>query len=115
MCVCLSVSPAFTAYVSLTTGRIFIKLGENFNALCRSGFALRAKRAMAQGGKKKFFFAFLCVSHVSEHFQSIETHFFFQSKRSEQDASAIVLRQTVTVATAIFLSFMIVINHHNIL
>ena len=35
---------------------------------------MRAKRVMGQRGKKKFFFAFLCVS---EHFESIETHFFF--------------------------------------
>ena len=38
-----------------------------------SGFVLRAKREMSQRGK--FFFAFLCIS---EHFESIETHFFFR-------------------------------------
>ena len=57
------------------------------------------------------FFAFLCVS---EHFESIETHFFFikfgerkaqnACEQSEQDASVIMLRQTVTIATAIFFS-----------
>ena len=47
-------------------------------ALRHSHFALRAKRVIGQRGKKKyFFFAFLCVS---EHFESIETHFFFFSK-----------------------------------
>ena len=45
-------------------------------ALRRSGFALHAKRVMGQRGKKfLFFFAFL---RVSEHFDLIETHFFFQ-------------------------------------
>ena len=62
------------------------------------------------GSDFDFDFAFLCVS---EHFKSIETHFFFLNfcerkaqnvhKRSEQDASANMLRQTVTLATAIFL------------
>ena len=60
---------------------------KNFIALRRSGFALRSKRVMGQRGKK-------CVS---EHFESIETHFFFNifrereaqnaRERSEQDAS----------------------------
>ena len=31
--VCLSVCPAFTAYISLTMGRILIKLGENVGIL----------------------------------------------------------------------------------
>ena len=70
---------------------------------------LRAKRVIGQRGK--FFFAFLCVS---EHFESIETHFFFENvyerkvqnacERSEQDASVNMLRQTVTLATMIFSS-----------
>ena len=66
-----------------------------------------------------FLFAFLCVS---EHFKSIETHFFFSKnfcehevqnvrKRSEQDASVNMLRQTVTLATAIFLFS----HQHNLL
>ena len=62
----------------------------------------------------KFLFAFLCVS---EHFESIETHFFFLKNfhecealngrgGSEQDVSANMLRQTVTLATAIFLFYL---------
>ena len=35
VCVCLSLCPAFTAYISLTVGRIFIKLGENVGTLVR--------------------------------------------------------------------------------
>ena len=45
--------------------------------LRRSGFALFAKRVMGQRGKKIFFFfAFPCVS---ERFESIEKHFFFEN------------------------------------
>ena len=32
---CLSIGPAFTAYISLTLGRILIKLGENVGNLVR--------------------------------------------------------------------------------
>ena len=71
---------------------------------------------MGQEGKRFFFFiAFLCVS---EHFESIETHFFFKNFRkrlaqnarkwSEQDVSVDMLHQTVTLATAIFLFSMLV-------
>ena len=35
MCVCLSVCPAFTAYISLTFGWILIKFGENVGTLVR--------------------------------------------------------------------------------
>ena len=74
-------------------------------------YASRALRYAKWVKGVKFFFAFLCVS---EHFQLIETHFFFKNFReheeqnareqSKQDASAYMLRQTVTLATAIFLS-----------
>ena len=74
--------------------------------LHRLGFALRAKRVMGSRGKT-LLFAFLCVS---EHFELTETHFFFENfcerearERSEQGASANMLRQTVTLATAIIL------------
>ena len=83
-------------------------LYQNFIVLHCLGFALRAK--MGQRGKK-IFFAFLCVS---EHFESIMRHiFFFENFRerkaqnacqgSEQDVSANMLCQTVTLVTAIFL------------
>ena len=72
----------------------------NFFALRRLGFVLRAKRVIGQK-VNFFFFAFLCVS---EHFESIETHFFFENfceheaqnarERSKQHASANMLRQT---------------------
>ena len=63
------------------------------------------------GQRGIFFFSFLCVS---EHFVLIETHILFfkylcerkaqnAHEQSEQDASANMLRQTVTLATAIFL------------
>ena len=35
ICVCLSVCPAFTAYITLTMCRILIKLGENVGTLVR--------------------------------------------------------------------------------
>ena len=35
VCVCLSVCPAFTAYISLTVGWILIKLSENVGTLVR--------------------------------------------------------------------------------
>ena len=41
-------------------------------ALRRSGFALRAKRVWVK--RLNFFF---CISMRSEHFESIETNFFF--------------------------------------
>ena len=66
---------------------------------------------MGQRGKKKI--AFL---RVSERFESIETSLFSKNfcerkaqnarEGSEQDANANILRQTVTLATAIFLSYL---------
>ena len=35
LAMCLSVCPAFTAYISLTMGQILIKLGENVGTLVR--------------------------------------------------------------------------------
>ena len=66
-------------------------LYKNFVVLRRTGFAQRAKRVIGQRGNF-FFFAFLCVS---EHFESIETHFFskiFVSAKRKTRASVLVRR-----------------------
>ena len=77
VCVCLSVrDPAFTAYISLTMSRIWIKLGENVGTLVRL-IVLKFEHSAAKGKtlyKGIFFFAFLCVS---EQFETIETHYGF--------------------------------------
>ena len=86
MCVsvCQYVCPAFTAYISVRL--IVLKFH------CATPLKLCAR---VKGVKK--FFAFLCVS---EHFESIETRFFFfenfrereaqnARERSEQDASVL--------------------------
>ena len=46
----------------------------------RMGFALRAKRVMSHRSKK-FVVVLLCVS---EHFESIETNFFFENFRERE-------------------------------
>ena len=69
--VCLSVCPAFTAYISLTMGRILIKLNEK---------CLNFSPKQSVKGVKKNFFAFLCVS---EHFESIETLFIENFRECE--------------------------------
>ena len=99
VCVCLSVCPTFKAYISLTMDRILIKLGENVGTLVllivlKFNFTIDcikiqfatphefcATREAHNGSRGYniffyflfFFFACLCVS---EHFKSIETHFF---------------------------------------
>ena len=46
--VCLCVCPAFTAYISLTMGRIFIKLGENVGTSVRL-IVLKFEHSAAKG------------------------------------------------------------------
>ena len=81
-----SVCPVIKAYISVTISWILMKLGESvgtyvrlialkFHCVRRSGFALIGQRG------KKFFCAFLCVS---EHFESIQTHFFFENFRDRE-------------------------------
>ena len=60
MCVCVSVCPAITAYISLTMGRILIKLSENVGTsvqlivlkfFCATPLGLCATREARNGSK----------------------------------------------------------------
>ena len=113
--------PAFKAYISLTMGWILIKLSENVGILVRLivlnfialscwGFAhsLCAKRVMGQRGKFFLhFYAFQSIScrlrHTFSFLNFCECEAQNTLERSKKDASAIMLHQTVTLATAIFL------------
>ena len=93
LCVCVCVCPAFTAYISLTMGRILIKLGENVGTLVRL-IVLKFEHSATKGNtthKGKFFIAFLCVS---KQFETIETHFFFLKILS-------ILQQSETIIPAL--------------
>ena len=67
-------------------------------------FCGKRKKPLIRG---KFFFAFLCVS---EQFESVETHFFLKILSIQWKRETIMLRQTVTLATAI-LSLEIIRNN----
>ena len=75
VCVCLSVCPAFTAYISLTMGRILIKLGENVGTLIRL-IVLKFEHSAAKGKtthKGKIFWHFYAFQSISSRLR----HTFF--------------------------------------
>ena len=80
---CVSVCPAFTAYILLTMGRILIKLGENVGTLVQL-IVLKLFQSISSQLRHTFFFKFSQAQNVR--------------KRHEQDVSANMLRQTVTLA-----------------
>ena len=92
VCECLSVCPAFTAYISLTMSRILIKLGENVGTSVRL-IVLKFENSAAKGnttharGKKKFFFFFFFLHFYA--FQGIFSqlrHTFFLISRGNNTA-----------------------------
>ena len=94
MSVCVSVFLAFTAYISLTMGRILIKLSKTVGTVVIL-IVLKFHCVMSLG---------LCA--FSEHFESIETHFFFRNVNEPEAQNARAKRErceTETLATAIFL------------
>ena len=67
VCVCLCACPAFTAYISLTMGRILIKHGENVGTSAQL-IVLKFEHSAAKGNNthkgKHFFHHILCYSSV---------------------------------------------------
>ena len=89
---CVSVGPAFTAYTSLTFGRILIKLCENVETLVG---LIVLKFHKNRFSVDMIVTSFLFLKHISKGNNSAQ-------RTTTLPRETIMLRQTVTLATAIF-------------
>ena len=93
--ICVSVCPAFTTYISLTMGQILIKLGENVLTL--------VQLIVSNFHRNQISFYVIMTSFLFSKVISKGSYSAQSKGKNSVQRETFMLRQSVTLATAIFL------------